>query len=99
MNKRTTFTVLIAIVVSLLLTTAALAANSKYTFNDVNIDGTVVEIEAAVKDNKKSDFSSCTYYSDDYQEWLGQYQDDVDAGDTAEDVLDFCVDHFDDRSQ
>lgn len=77
----------------------AQAANTKYTFNDVTIDEQVVEIEAAVKTNKKNDFSKCTYFTDDYEESLGYYEDDVDAGDSAAEVLDFCVNHFDERVQ
>lgn len=74
------------------------AKNTKYTFNDVDIDGQIVEIEAAVKDTNKSDYSQCNYYTDDYEDHLGQYADDVPAGETAEDVLAFCVDNFEDRS-
>ncbi len=74
------------------------AANTKYEFNDVTIGERTVEIEAAVKDNKKSDYSVCSYYSDDYAEFLGQYAEDTLAGDTAEDVLNFCVENFESRS-
>ena len=79
--------------------TVVQAATTKYSFNDVNIDGTIVEIEASVKDNNKGDFSQCTYFSDDYQEALGYYSEPVVAGDSAGAVLDFCVAHFDERVQ
>ncbi|MDX1686669.1 MAG: hypothetical protein R3248_01690 [Candidatus Promineifilaceae bacterium] len=76
------------------------AANTKYEFDDVTIDEeTTVEIEAAVKDNKKSDYSVCSYYSDDYAEYLGQYAEETLAGDTAERVLDFCVENFGNRTE
>jgi hypothetical protein len=99
MSKKITLVTLIAVLVSLLAVTTALAAVAKYTFNDVDIDGAIVEIEASVKDNRGSQFSTCTYYSDGYLDWLGQYQEAVAAGDTAEEVLAFCVSNFDERSQ
>lgn len=80
-------------------TVAVQAKNTKYTFNDVTIGDQIVEIEAGVKDNKNSDFSQCTYFSDDYAEALGYYSDAVVAGESVEEVLDFCVEHFDERTQ
>ena len=83
----------------LLLVGTVQAAKTKYTFNDVEIDEQVVEIEASVKDTKKSDYSTCSYYSVDYGEYLGYYDADVVAGETAEDVLDFCVAHFEEGTR
>ena len=75
------------------------ADDGKYTFVDVVLeDGTVIEIEAAVKDTKKNDHSRCDYFSDDYVDWLGAYEEPVAVGPDADTVLAFCVDHFDDRS-
>lgn len=74
------------------------AAVTKYTFNDVDTDGMIVEIEASVKDNNKGKFSQCTYFSDDYEDALGYYSDAIVAGDTAEEVLAFCVEHFYERT-
>ncbi|MDX1612841.1 MAG: hypothetical protein R3300_00950 [Candidatus Promineifilaceae bacterium] len=93
----------ILIVTTLLLLSLALASvvqakTTKYTFSAV-INEQPVEIEASVKTTKKSDYSVCAYYAADYADYLGQYADDVVAGDTAEAVLDFCVDNFDDRVQ
>lgn len=87
------------IVLTLAFATTAYAGVTKYTFNDVDIDATIVEIEASVKTVKKGDYSTCSYYSDDYIDYLGYYEDDVLAGETAEEVLAFCVDHFDERTQ
>ncbi len=84
---------------TLLLATAVQAAQTKYTFNDVVIDEETFEIEAAVKSNNKNDYSNCSYYADDYAEWLGNYQEDVVAGETAEEVLEFCITNFDNRTQ
>lgn len=86
------------VVLSLVCATAGYAAVTKYTFNDVSIGEQIVEIEAAVKSVKKGDFSTCSYCADDDQECLGYDEDDVFAGATAEEVLDFCVDHFEDRT-
>jgi hypothetical protein len=83
----------------LVFATTVLAKKTKYTFNDVVIDEQTVEIEASVKDNNNNDFSECSYFSDDYADYLGQYADDVIPGDTAEDVLDFCVANFDNKTE
>lgn len=99
MIKRITLITLSVVMASLLITSTVFAAVTKYEFSDVEIDSQIVEIEASVKDNKKSDFSTCSYYSDDYQEWLGQYQENTVAGDSAEEVKDFCVEYFENRSQ
>lgn len=91
--------IVIAVLFVMLATaTTVLAKTDKYTFNDVTIDDQTVEIEASVKSNNKGDFSSCSYFSDDYADYLGAYQADVFAGDSAEDVLAFCVDNFDNLS-
>jgi hypothetical protein len=99
MLKKIPLITILLILVSLLLASTALAAVTKYSFNDVVIGEDIVEIEAGVKDNRSSQFSNCSYYSDDYLEWLGQYQEAVVAGETADEVLDFCVSNFDNRSQ
>lgn len=99
MLKKLTLITLSVVMASLLATSAVIAANTKYEFSDVVIGDQIVEIEASVKDNKKSEFSTCSYYSDDYEEFLGQYQEDVIAGETAEEVKDFCVENFENRSQ
>ena len=99
MLKRALVTTSLVALAALLLATGVQAGQTKYTFNDVTIGETVVEIEAAVKDTKKNDYSSCSYYSDDYGTWLGDYQDEVFAGETADQVESFCVEHFDDRTQ
>lgn len=75
------------------------AAVSKYTFNDVAIDGQVVEIEATVKQNKRTDVARCDYYADDYAEWLGYYEEAVSISMDSNNVEAFCADHFVDRVQ
>ena len=80
-----------------LLTVPVLAGVTKYTFNDVAVNETLVEITASVKDTNKSDYSTCSYFSDDYIEYLGMYSEAVLAGSTAQQVLDFCIMHFYDR--
>jgi len=99
MFKKLTLITLSVLMGSLVITSAVFAAKTKYEFSDVEINGQIVEIEASVKDNKKTEFSTCTYYSVDYAEWLGQYHADVIAGENAEDVKDFCVENFENRSQ
>ena len=99
MFKKLTLITLSVIMASLLVTSVVFAAKTKYAFSDVEIDEQIVEIEASVKNNKKNDFSTCSYYSDDYEEFLGQYQEAVVAGENSSDVKDFCVDNFENRSQ
>lgn len=99
MVKKTLRLSLLVFLVALLMASAALAATTKYTFNDVVIDDQVVEIEAGVKETNKDSFTNCSYFSDDYREHLGYYQEAVSAGDTAEEVLAFCVANFDQRAQ
>lgn len=99
MPKKTLIFVSLLILLTFALAAVAQAANTKYTFNDVDIDGTIVEIEAGVKNTNKNDYSNCTYFTDDYRDVLGYYADAVDAGDTAEEVLEFCVTHFDEATQ
>mgnify|MGYP001564595211 CR=1 FL=1 len=73
------------------------AATAKYTFNDVDIDGVIVEITAGVKDTAHNDFTRCDYFSDNYLEWLGYYGEPVAVSGEAA-AHDFCVGHFVDRT-
>lgn len=97
MFRKTSILLILVLIAALLITGTVLAAKEKYTFNDVDIDGTLVEIEASVKSVNKGDFSTCNYYADDYAYYLGFYMADESAGDTAGEVLAFCVDNFDNR--
>ena len=88
-------TLLIAIFSLTIVVTPALAGSIKYTFNDVIFsDNSVGEIEAAVKDSRKSDFTSCSYFSDDYVDHLGYYSEPTVAGSTAEEVKTFCEENY-----
>ncbi|MGH2681939.1 MAG: hypothetical protein ACRDIX_01740 [Actinomycetota bacterium] len=83
----------------------ATAKVTKYTFNDVvltDADGTEIvgEIEASIKDVNKRTTMYCGYFSDDYEESLGYYFDDSPVADpTEQDLIDFCLRWFPDRSQ
>jgi hypothetical protein len=84
----------ILLATAFLVVGSAHAAVMKYTFNDVDIEGTIVEIEASVKVTNKGAFSTCSYFSGDYAGYLGYYVEDVAAGSTADEVLAFCVANF-----
>lgn len=99
MFRKVAFLALALALVAFVLPGSAQAKNTKYTFNDVMIGEEVVEIEAGVKETNKADYSNCNYYTDDYIEFLGYYQEAVSAGDTADEVLAFCVENFDNRTQ
>lgn len=90
-------TILFSILLLAFFATPVSAAATKYGFNDVVIDGQVVEIEASVKNTRRGAYSTCNYYSDNYIDYLGMYAEATLAGTTAQQVLDFCVGHFSDR--
>ena len=98
MLKKISIAASLMVVLMLMVTSTALAVKTKYTFEDVVIDGQIVEIEASVKQNKKGAYSTCSYFADDYTEHLGLYDEAVLAGESEEEVLSFCKAHFEERS-
>ena len=60
-------------------------------------DGTTGEIEAGSKIVQSGVLTSCSYYSDDYRDYLGYYEDNTFASTDADEVRAFCLDHFADR--
>jgi hypothetical protein len=40
---------------------------------------------------------ACSYYSDDYAEYLGYYEEAGFSSTDAEEVLAFCLDNFEER--
>lgn len=80
----------------------AAAKVTKFTFNDVMYpDGTTGEIEASVKSTNKSHLTYCGYFSDDYQESLGYYEEFSEATASTDpgEVESFCLESFDERFQ
>lgn len=76
----------------------AFAATYKFTFNNAALaDGSVVEIEATVKNLSKNNFTRCDYWSDNYIQWLGYYSVPSAVSIDATAVKDFCVSHFSDK--
>ncbi len=87
---------LVLLVLGLLVPAVALAGSGKFTFNDVTFsDGTVGELEASSK--VKKNFTTCSYFSDDYEAYLGYFQSAEFASEDAEEVLAFCLEHYEDR--
>ena len=80
---------------------SVIAADSvKFTFSDVMYpDGQKGTVEATVKTNKKSTVTTCSYFSDPNNQYLGQYQDATFASRNADEVKQFCIDHYNDRTQ
>ena len=93
MNKQT----LVLITLGVMLPSLVLAARASYTFSNVVINDTTIEIEAVVKDTKKNDHSRCDYFSNDYVDWLGHYSEPVAAGSNAATVESFCIDNFNNK--
>lgn len=84
---------------------ATAKSNAKFTFTDVTLDdGTVVVedgvIEASSRDKKndRQDWTECTYYTEGWSEHLGGFGSDDFASTDAQEVLDFCREHFADRT-
>lgn len=88
-----------------LIPASVAAANTKLTFENVVLtdgDGTQTTgvIEAGVKEVNKGTFVTCSYFSADHVEYLGE----LDAADPAIDVDDagavqaFCVTNFPNRA-
>lgn len=92
-----------AVVLAMLVFAAAAPAKvTKFTFNDVTYsDGTTGEIEASVKNTNNTHLTYCGYFSDDYRESLGYYQEssETPASTDPDEVRAFCVEHFDERFQ
>lgn len=90
---------LLLVVAMLVFASAAPAKNEKFTFADVTYpDGTTGEIEAAVKTTNKTEQTACTYFTDDYRAALGYYLERAETASTDPDeVLAFCLEHFDER--
>ncbi|HXG68001.1 MAG TPA: hypothetical protein VNO70_23085 [Blastocatellia bacterium] len=93
--------VFVSSMLGIFLLGAVMAADSvKFTFSDVLYpDGQKGTIEAAVKTNKKSTVTTCSYFSDPNNQYLGQYQDATFASNNADEVRRFCLDHYNERQQ
>jgi len=88
----------ILVLIGVLVPAVAQAAVNKFSFNDVIFpDGTLGELEAGSKITQKSTFTSCSYFSDDYADYLGYFQSGEFASEDAAEVLAFCLAHYDER--
>jgi len=102
MTKRAAVVLALVVVATLALSGVALAKTFKFTFEDVTLtDGDLVVengvIEASTKETKKTTFTNCNYYTEDYEAFLGQFQSDDFFSDDAGEVEEFCVDNFENR--
>ena len=109
MNRRIVLIVTFVIAGLLIVSGVALAKMNKFTFEGVTlVDGDqVVEngvIEVASKltqKNKNADpteLTTCSYYTEDYQTYLGQFQGEAFFARDEEDAArDFCVNNYPDR--
>lgn len=91
---------IVAILAALLPVSISAAGATKFTFDDVTFsDGTTGVIEASSKVNQKNTATTCNYYTDDYDEYLGYfYTNEVGfTEDQVDEVRQFCLDHFEDR--
>lgn len=92
----------LVVLIGLALTPAAVAAddkfNEKFTFEDetfANPDGTVTENGVIEAGSKKtgggSTFTVCSYFSEGYGEFLGQFESADFASDDPAEVRAFCL--------
>jgi hypothetical protein len=70
MRKRILPLTALLLVLMFATTIAVQAKSNKYTFNDVAIGERTIEIEAGVKTTNKSNYTNCSYFSDDYADSL-----------------------------
>ena len=93
--------VVAVLVLAFLVPALAVSAKTyKFTFNNVTFsDGTMGVIEASSKQTGNSSvFTVCDYYSSDWSNYLGQYQDPTFFSSDAATVEQFCLDHYADRT-
>lgn len=81
---------------------AAKTSNEKFTFTftftDVTFpDATAGVIEAGSKKTNKAEFTICSYFTEGYGTYLGQFQSAGFSSADADEVKQFCVDNFADR--
>lgn len=91
---------LVAAVLLLAFVAIAYAEMVKLTFPGTTYpDGREGTIQASVKTSGSgSQLSVCTYFSDPNEQYLGQYQANTTFNPIiADDVKQFCLDHFSDR--
>lgn len=87
---------IVLVLLALLVPAVVLAGSPKFTFNDVTFsDGTTGEIEASSK--VKKDYTTCSYFSDDYEDYLGAFHSDEFASSDADEVEQFCLDNYANR--
>lgn len=85
-------------------TAVAAARNvNKFTFADVTlVDGeltvTNAVIEASSKSNNKGTFTQCSYFTEGWGDYLGAFASDDFASADADDVREFCIENFENRS-
>ena len=92
---------LLAFLFTLALVAMAAAGTVKLTFPDTLYpDGRLGTIEASVKTTGNgSQLTVCSYFADPNFQYLGQYQANTSFSPViADDVKQFCLDNFDNRT-
>ena len=104
-NRRLKWMMAIVALVLLVPSTVALAKNYKFTFEDVTLDEGesiqgVIEAASKISQPNKDDpakYTTCQYYTTDYETYLGQFASDAFFSDDGDEVKAFCLDHYKDR--
>lgn len=71
---------------------------TKYEFPDTTYpDGNAGTLRASTKITKKSSVTTCNYFADPNDQYLGQFQSFDPAPTDADGVLSFCLANYDNR--
>ena len=71
---------------------------TKFVFPDTTYpDGNMGTLRASSKITKKSTTTTCSYFSDPNEQYLGQFESLEFASADAATVLQFCLDNYDSR--
>lgn len=83
-----------------LITTFLSAEEVQFTFKHVPFpDGRVGTILVTSKSTEGHRLTTCVYYSDPYDEYLGQYQNNHFTSSKADTLKQFCLVHYQERQK
>lgn len=93
--------IVLSSVLGLFMFGSALAAdNVKFTFSGVAFpDGQLGTIQVATKTTKKTTITTCSYFSDPNNQYLGQFQTDEFASSDANAIEQFCLENYNNKKQ
>ena len=98
MSRRAALVLAVVVVATLAVSGVALAKTNKFTFEGVTLVEDEIEdaiIEVASKGTNKTEVTTCSYFTADYETYLGQFQgEEFFAADESSLAKQFCLDNF-----